>query len=185
MVTAFTAQLDEITMKIIRPNKQVPLNVAELAPYIDAITSRVRDNSLELRNHAQELDPPYPLEEALTLYHVSEIEIVCHSALLKILADMKSISSREWAVCADVYANFKSISADNANRYEGIKSPAFSSEMLELVERIGAYLKTLDVKFQYLSRGDTVNARPVVSLAIIWLGRKLIQEKAIADETAN
>lgn len=184
MVTVSTTyDTDEMKTKP-RPDKQVQINTVELHEYIELISERVRQNSLELHQHASELDPPYPLEAALSRHHQSQLEIVCHSTLLKLFAEMKSLSDPEWEICIAEYMELKSPNPGDKDRYKDFESPAFSPEMLALIEKIGLYLETQDPKPPYLRRKNTISHRVVTSMAIIWLGRKLRAEK-LANQTAN
>jgi hypothetical protein len=187
MVTFTDIQKTETEMA--KAYKQVQINTAELRQYIDIIGKRVKENGDEVRRFALELDPPYPiasLEDAFInpnfpLGHLAELELITHTALLKMVADLNQISSSELTTCIQEY-NALPVPTLNKDRYKGTESPGFRDTMLNLSNKIGKYLDTQSFKPAYLKRGDAINHRATISIAIIYLGRKLMAEKESATK---
>jgi hypothetical protein len=186
MVTAYPAT-DEAIMpeKQSRNTKQVQINREELRSYIDPVIERVRQNSQILYHQAKNLRPPYPLESLESVYHSSEMELICHSAMLQMLAELKTIPVEEWKFCYAEYKKLPVRSPGMPDRYKGIESPAFSDEMFTLAEKIGSYLEVLDLNIAYLRRKNAINSQLIANVSLIWLGRKLIAENESVSQSSD
>jgi hypothetical protein len=181
--------LKQESEKMAKPFKQVQINTSELREHINLIEEAVKQSGDEVRRYAQGLRPPYPftsLEEAYTaefgLGNAAQLELVCHSALLYMQAEVKNISIKEWQACFDEYANLTSADPSSTTRYKGIESPGFRNSILDVSEEIARYLDMQSVKPKYLMRGKAVNHRVIIQLAIIWLGRKLKAEREASSK---
>lgn len=182
MVTLFSAVESEDDMKNAKYNyKQVAISVSYVQGYIDAIGARVKRNGETLQKHAAELDPPYPLELEGDIYHLRELDTICHSTILKMHSEMREISLAEWKTCLDEYQLIPARDM-NAEQY-----PALSEKLVVVVEKIGEYLETLDIKIPYLRgrKAGSISYRIVMHLAIIWLGRQLKEETKATKSPQN